>query len=50
MIDIPENPVVPCTCGGLVSGTVVVFNGLIEHHCTPPSPCWVDDPLARVED
>lgn len=38
-----------CTCGVSSPGVVVVLKGAIEHHCTSPAPCWVDQPLPDIE-
>ena len=32
-----------CTCGEFDSGVVTVYQGVIEHHCAPPKPCWVEN-------
>ena len=29
-----------CTCGLSSPNVVTVYQGVTEHHCLPPQPCW----------
>lgn len=48
MTEIQVNPTT-CTCGESHPGVVIVFQGTIEHHCSSPAPCWMDEPLTGID-